>query len=95
MAQAALITRIGAQAALGGRLRHVQIQGGRQLSSLSATSSFLPAGLGLRENVERVSSVKTVALFGSKKAAPAKSLASKKVRYSSLHLEAVMDFSTL
>ncbi|KAG0556304.1 hypothetical protein M758_11G040900 [Ceratodon purpureus] len=82
MAQAALISRVGAQAALGGSLRQVQVQGGRQLSSLFAasSSSAIPAGLGLSRNVERVASgaVKTFALFGSKKAAPAKTPAPKK-----------------
>jgi photosystem II protein len=73
MAQAALISRVGAQAVLGGGLRQVQLQGGRQLSSLFAASP-IPTGLWLSRNV---APVKTFALFGSKKAAPAKTPAKK------------------
>lgn len=84
MAQAALISRGGAQAALGGSLRQVQVEGGRQLSSsfTASSSSAIPAGLELSRNVERLSSsgaVKTLALFGSKKTTPAKTPAPKKV----------------
>lgn len=72
MAQAALISRIGAVQALGG-VAHSQTLSARRLSSLFAvsSSSTLPVGLELNRNAERVSSgaVKTFALFGKTKPA--------------------------